>query len=233
MTAARRTYTERRTYSARVMRFRQNVYGKRDGLTAGCRVLLLRLSDDMDAKCIVSIPRSALAAEFGVAPARITEWVTLGRELGFLSVVKRARPGTTAVYQGLCPQSGVRQDVPQDNDYESDLEVRKTGPNEVRQTVPLQALPRYARAVPQEVVRDDTGDQSLEREPWETERRYEEDGAQDSAFLSALENLGQTCPHGIPGGAFPDPWVDDRNPSCPECHREAYEAEQQEAERFA
>ena len=72
--------------------WRRAVYAKREGMTNGCRVLLLRLSDDMNAHGKVSIPRTRLAAEFGVAPARITEQIKLARSLGFLDIVRRARP---------------------------------------------------------------------------------------------------------------------------------------------
>lgn len=132
---SRRTYTERRSYSARVMRFRQEVYREREPvamvdlqkgkpveftMTNGCRLLLLRLSDDMDANGNVSVPRSELAEHLGTAPARITEWVHVAQRLGFLTQVRRGRPGVTAVYRGLVP-----------------------GPLEVREGVPSQ---RYARA---------------------------------------------------------------------------------------
>ena len=133
-----------RTYSARVMRFRRGVYGKRDGLTSGCRVLLLRLSDDMNAKAIVSIPRSKLADELDVAPARITEWIAQARSLGFLDVVRRARPGVTAVYQGLVVAPEVREGVPLQRYAKPDL-------TEVREGVPPEKPQRYARAVPQVV----------------------------------------------------------------------------------
>ena len=46
---ARRTFTERRVYSARVMKFRAGVYAGRGKLTPGCQLLLLRLADDMNA----------------------------------------------------------------------------------------------------------------------------------------------------------------------------------------
>lgn len=134
-----------RSYSSRVMRFRAGVYANRGLITPGCQVLLLRLSDDMSAKGIVSVPRSKLAAEFGCAPARITEWIAQAKDAGFLSTVRRARPKVTAVYQGLYVLPEVREGVPQP-------EVRQTGPIEVREGVPLSGLQRYARAVPQEVV---------------------------------------------------------------------------------
>ncbi|GAA0978255.1 hypothetical protein ENKNEFLB_02821 [Nocardioides aquaticus] len=117
----RRTYTERRTYSARVMQFRKAVYadrepvevvvekGKRRGqvesvaMTNGARLLLLRLSDDMNANGIVSVPSGELAKHFGVAPARISEWIKAARAHRFLDPVTRPRQGHTAVYQGLNP----------------------------------------------------------------------------------------------------------------------------------
>ena len=148
MTDARRTYLERRSYSARVMMWRREVYAKRAGLTAGCRVLLLRLSDDMDAKCIVSIPRSQLADEFSVAPARISEWIAQGKSHGFLDVVKRGRPGTTAVYQGIRPNREVRESVPMGDD----LGVRETVPVLVREDVPQNGAEGYATAGTQEEV---------------------------------------------------------------------------------
>jgi hypothetical protein len=72
-------------------------------MTDGCRVLLLRLLEDMTANGIVSIPRSKLAAELGVAPARITERIKLAKSLGLLVDVRRARPKVTAVYQATLP----------------------------------------------------------------------------------------------------------------------------------
>lgn len=90
-----------KTYSARVMKFRSGVYASRRHLTSGCQLLLLRLSDDMSANAIVSVPRSTLSEDLNAPPARITEWVAEAKAAGFLSTVKRARPQTTAVYQGL------------------------------------------------------------------------------------------------------------------------------------
>jgi hypothetical protein len=97
----------------RLDRWRRAVFTARPGMTSGCRVLLLRLLEDMNRDGIVSVPRSKLAAELGVAPARITERVKLARALGFLDVVRRARPKVTAVYQATIPAcSEVRPPVP-------------------------------------------------------------------------------------------------------------------------
>ena len=52
-----------KSYSDRVMRFRRGVYAGRDVLTPGCQVLLLRLSDDMNANAIASVPRTQLAED--------------------------------------------------------------------------------------------------------------------------------------------------------------------------
>lgn len=90
-------------FPPRVSRWRTAVYAHREGMTHGCRVLLLRMADDMNANAIVSIPRVKLATEFGCDPSRITEWVGLAKELGYLSTVRRGRPGVTAVYQGIVP----------------------------------------------------------------------------------------------------------------------------------
>lgn len=138
----RHTYDERRIYSAKVMRFRQAVYADRAGMTNGCRLLLLRLSDDMDAKGYVSVPRSALADHLGVAPARITEWIKAATSLGFLDRVRRGRPGVTAVYAAKVPALGTPGRTP--------LEVRESRPRGVRPGVPLSGPQRYATAVPQE-----------------------------------------------------------------------------------
>lgn len=89
-----------KSYSDRVVRFRRSVYAHPE-ISAGCKLLLIRLSDSMNANAIVSVPRSTLAADLSVAPARISEWVKQAKAEGFLSVVRRARPGVTATYQGL------------------------------------------------------------------------------------------------------------------------------------
>lgn len=112
------------TYSTRVMKWRRSVYAS-STLTYGTKVLLLRLSDDMSANAIVSIPRSRLAEELDCRPATITEQMKQARAAGYLSIVRRGRPGVTAVYQGLvvragvpsqryenCDQAEVREDVP-------------------------------------------------------------------------------------------------------------------------
>lgn len=158
---SRRTYNERRAYSARVMRFRKAVYSEREpvtmfdlrkgepvefAMTNGCRLLLLRLSDDMDANGNVSVPRSELAAHLGTAPARITEWIHSAQRLGFLAQVRRGRPGVTAVYRGLVP---------------GDVEVREGVPSEryaradhagVREGVPAEGPTWYATHPCQEEV---------------------------------------------------------------------------------
>lgn len=118
-----------RVYSARVVRFRAGVYGNRDKLTPGCQVLLLRLSDGMNANAIVSIPRSRLAEEFHCDPSRVTEWMNQARAAGFLSMVRRARPGVTAVYQGMYVAPKVRESAPLTG-------VRKPAPIEVRESAP-------------------------------------------------------------------------------------------------
>jgi len=134
-----------KSYSDRVVRFRRGVYQGRDVLTPGCQVLLLRLSDDMNQNAIVSIPRSTLVDEFGCAPPRITEWINHAVTAGYLSRVRRGRPGVTAVYQGLVIKPEVREGVPSQRYASADHDV-------VREGVPQIEGQRYARAVPQEVV---------------------------------------------------------------------------------
>lgn len=124
----RKTYTEGRHYSASVMKWRKAVYADRQGMTNGCRVLLLRLSDDMDARRVVSVPRARLAEDLGVAPARITEGIKLARKLGFLDIVRRARQHVTATYCGTFPSSEVRQGVPLNGHEIGNPEVRQYGP---------------------------------------------------------------------------------------------------------
>lgn len=103
------------------MRFRRGVYVSRRSLTAGCQLLLLRLSDDMNANGIVSVPRSQLARDLAAPESRISEWVSQAKVAGFLSVVKPARPGRTAVYQGLDGRAQVRPGVPTEGYGNSDL----------------------------------------------------------------------------------------------------------------
>lgn len=126
------------------MRFRRGVYLNRGRITPGCQVLLLRLSEDMSANAIVSVPRTRLAEEFGCDPARITEWMKQARAAGFLSIVKRARQHTTAVYQGLyVSPAGVREGAPLD-----DLSgVRSYAPGGVRESAPL-GLPQGCALTP-------------------------------------------------------------------------------------
>ncbi len=133
-----------KSYSARVMKFRKGVYANRKRITPGCQVLLLRLADSMDAKGIVSIPRSKLAEEFDCPPVRITEWINQAKAAGFIDTVRRGRPGVTAVYQGLYVNNLVREGVPL-------LGTPQPTNNLVREGVPQIEVQRYARAVPQVV----------------------------------------------------------------------------------
>lgn len=97
------------------MRFRESV--KRSDLNWGCKTLLLHMSDWMNQNAIVSIPRPALAEAINCAEARVSEWVREAKDAGFLTVVKPARPGRTAVYQGL---RGVRTADPSEGYAEPD-----------------------------------------------------------------------------------------------------------------
>lgn len=143
----RRTYTERRVYAARVMRFRRGVYAARRDLTSGCQLLLLRLSDDMNERCVVSVPRKVLADDLDAPKPRITEWIAEAVKAGFLSRVVRGRPGVSAVYQGLVQEPAeVRPSVPS-------TRYGKPDHVEVRPGVPSLAPTRYATGGTHEVQR--------------------------------------------------------------------------------
>jgi hypothetical protein len=92
------------------------------------KVLLLRLLEDMNHKLIVSVPRSKLAKDLGVPLPRISERAKVARDLGYLSQVRRGRPGVTAVYQGTTPNRGT-ESVP--------LEVRPPVPSRGTESVPV------------------------------------------------------------------------------------------------
>jgi hypothetical protein len=97
--------------------WRRAVLKPRAGMTDACRVLLFNLAEHMNSRGVVSVPRSRLARELGVAPARVTERVNLARRLGFLDIVRRARPGVTAVYCAtIPPDPGGTADVPLEAD---------------------------------------------------------------------------------------------------------------------
>lgn len=85
-------------------KWKRAVYTGCDGMTSRCQVVLLRMLDGMNANGNVSVPRSKLAADLGVAPARISEAIKLAKSLGFLDTVRRGRPGVTAVYQATLPR---------------------------------------------------------------------------------------------------------------------------------
>ena len=105
-------------------RWKRAVYARHPGFTLpdgtgvaplsdATRVLLLRLLEDMDSGGYVSVPRSRLAEEFGVPPARITERVKLARQHGFLYPVRAARLGRScAVYQAVFPSRRGTSGVP-------------------------------------------------------------------------------------------------------------------------
>lgn len=84
------------------MKFRRSVYAVRGkAVTAGCQLLMLRLSDSMDTKLYVSVPHTKLAADLAAPEPRISEWIREAVDKGILSRVERGRPGVTSRYQGL------------------------------------------------------------------------------------------------------------------------------------
>ena len=79
-------------------RFRRSVY-RHPSIPLGCKLMLIRMSEEMRANGCVSVPRDRLASMLNVSRPRTTEWVTRAKDAGFLSTVERGRPGVTAVYQ--------------------------------------------------------------------------------------------------------------------------------------
>lgn len=116
-------------------RFERSVY-RHSSISTGCKLLLIYLWSEANAKGIVSVPRSQLARALAVAPARITEWISAAKQAGFISVVTEGKPGTTAVYHLLVvgtdsgPPLGTeilsKQGV-RNPDQESDTSTRQLG----------------------------------------------------------------------------------------------------------
>lgn len=74
------------------------------GLTGEARALLLWIAaEHMRADCTLSVPRARLAAELGVHPSRITEWLAIAHEVGLLDTVQSGKPGRTATYAAMFP----------------------------------------------------------------------------------------------------------------------------------
>src|SRR4051794_21166078 len=118
-------------------------------MTDGCRVLLLRLADSMDPDGYVSIPRTKLAAQLGVAPARVSERIKLARALGFLDIAEQARPRVTAVYQGMLPDAARGTGaVPLETDSEVQPPVTVRGTESVPLSAEIHAHERYACTPP-------------------------------------------------------------------------------------
>jgi hypothetical protein len=178
-------------------------------MTNGCRIVLLYLAEHMNAKGIVSTPRSTLAEGLGVAPARITEAIQLGRQLGFLDIVRRARPGVTATYQALIP-SPVEVRHPYLADME--LEVRPPGHHKVRHPY----LETGSRGTNNPTPSSGSATQGSSAP------------AADLPSSQARAALKMTrpsrCVHGVPNGTVPDPWKDGR-PVCDECDQTQSEPE--------
>lgn len=188
------------------------VYAHRPGMTDGTRVLLLRLLKDMGADGVVSVPRSKLAAELGIAPPRISERIKMARALGYLDVVRRARPRVTAVYQGTIPdpirgtstrsELEGREEIPHVSERTSPVPNERYGTrtSEVRQTVsvrgtesvPPRALPEV-RMYPTQVVVGPEDDSQPAVAPLGEERSNEE---------PACEVCRQLARDGITSGCY-------------------------------
>lgn len=72
----------------------------------GCRNMLLLLARHMTADRMVSVPRTRLAAELDVHVSRISGWVGIAIEAGYLVCVSPGSPGRTSIYQGTRPDRG-------------------------------------------------------------------------------------------------------------------------------
>lgn len=81
------------------------------GINNSVRVLLLYLADNMRADRTVSIPQSRIAEALGVSTRRVKERIAAARSAGLLDTVRKGRPGTTAMYQGLLPKPSLGADV--------------------------------------------------------------------------------------------------------------------------
>lgn len=85
-----------------VYRWRERIWASRS-VPHGCRLMLVLFAEYMNADRTVSVPREQLALELGVHASRISEWVAIAIEAGYLVRVAPGYDGHTAVYQGTRP----------------------------------------------------------------------------------------------------------------------------------
>lgn len=83
-------------------RWEQEVWTTTD-ITDGCRVLLLALAKNMDAKGYVSVPRTELARQIGRNERRVGERLEQAVESHYLTRVRRGQKGVTSVYRAMLP----------------------------------------------------------------------------------------------------------------------------------
>lgn len=175
-------------------RWKRAVYAHRPRMTDGCRVLLLRLLDDMNVNGVVSVPRSQLAADFGVPPARVSERIKLARQLGYLDMVRRARPKVTAVYQATIPtppQTPARGTDPVPHQHKSEVRI----PVSVRGTdaVPLSKGSEVQIDPTQEVVQAESSSAPHDVDADHNVGSYEKPTTTAGAQRSIVAITAQSC----------------------------------------
>lgn len=180
-------------------------------LTGSVKVLLLYLADHMHTDRRVSVPRAQIAADLGCHEQRVAERFRKAVDAQYLINLVTGHRGVTAVYQGCWPSAESvpitgTQSTGKRTDSRDAIEVRKAVRNQGgKRTAPLDATSRADLSV---------------GEDHPNESSDEEVDIDATSFLSALDTTSSDCPHGIPGGMFPDPWdfENPTNPACPECH---------------
>lgn len=123
----------RRDGPDRITRWRKEILKPRKDMTDSTRVLLFKLGEHMTARGIVSIPRSKLAEDLGIAPARVSERIAVAKMVGFLDTVRRGQPGVTAVYQAIFPGLATDAQRPLEARQEHSHLVREPGHDSVRE----------------------------------------------------------------------------------------------------
>jgi hypothetical protein len=77
-------------------------------LNGNVGILLLYLADHMRADLTVSVPRTQIAADLNIHPARVTERIKAAHDAGLLDTIVHGRERTTAVYKAMFPHREVQ-----------------------------------------------------------------------------------------------------------------------------